>query len=88
MLDADKYIPVIAPIGVGDKGTTYNINADFVAGKIASELKAEKLILLTNTPGVLDKQGQLLTGLDENKIEKLKADGTIVGGMLPKIQCA
>jgi len=88
MLDADKYIPVIAPIGVGDKGTTYNINADFVAGKIASELNAEKLILLTNTPGVLDKQGQLLTGLDENKIEKLKADGTIVGGMLPKIQCA
>jgi acetylglutamate kinase len=88
MLDADKYIPVIAPIGVGDKGTTYNINADFVAGKIASELKAEKLILLTNTSGVLDKQGQLLTGLDENKIEKLKADGTISGGMLPKIQCA
>ncbi len=88
MLDADKYIPVIAPIGVGDKGTTYNINADFVAGKIASELKADKLILLTNTSGVLDKQGQLLTSLDENKIEKLKADGTIVGGMLPKIQCA
>ena len=88
MLDADKYIPVIAPIGVGIDGTTYNINADLVAGKIASELQAEKLILLTNTSGVLDKQGKLLTGLDKNKIDALKEDGTIAGGMLPKIQCA
>lgn len=88
MLDADKYIPVIAPIGVGQDGTTYNINADLVAGKMASELGAEKLILLTNTPGVLDKKGELLTGLDKNKIDALKADGTIAGGMLPKIQCA
>ena len=88
MLDADKYIPVIAPIGVGIDGTTYNINADLVAGKIASELQAEKLILLTNTSGVLDKQGKLLTGLDKNKIDTLKEDGTIAGGMLPKIQCA
>ena len=88
MLDADKYIPVIAPIGVGADGTTYNINADLVAGKMASKLAAEKLILLTNTPGVLDKQGELLTGLDKNKIDTLKADGTIAGGMLPKIQCA
>ena len=88
MLDADKYIPVIAPVGVGHDGTTYNINADLVAGKIASALAAEKLILLTNTPGVLDKNGELLTGLDQNKIKSLKADGTIAGGMLPKIQCA
>jgi len=88
MLDADKYIPVIAPIGVGYDGTTYNINADLVAGKIASELQAEKLILLTNTPGVLDKEGQLLTNLDQSRIDILKANGTIVGGMLPKIQCA
>jgi len=88
MLDADKYIPVIAPIGVGYDGTTYNINADLVAGKIASELQAEKLILLTNTAGVLDKKGQLLTNLDQKKIDALKDDGTIAGGMLPKIQCA
>lgn len=88
MLDADKYIPVIAPIGVGTDGTTYNINADLVAGKMASKLEAEKLILLTNTPGVLDKQGELLTGLDRYKIDTLIADGTIAGGMLPKIQCA
>ena len=88
MLDADKYIPVIAPIGVGSDGMTYNINADLVAGKMASELQAEKLILLTNTPGVLDKQGQLLTHLDQKKIDSLKEDGTIAGGMLPKIQCA
>ena len=88
MLDEDKYIPVIAPIGVGYDGTTYNINADLVAGKIASDLKAEKLILLTNTSGVLDKEGQLLTNLDQAKIDRLKENGTIVGGMLPKIQCA
>lgn len=88
MLDADKYIPVIAPIGVGHDGITYNINADLVAGKVASALAAEKLILLTNTPGVLDKSGKLLTGLNQNKINALKADGTIAGGMLPKIQCA
>ncbi len=88
MLDADKYIPVIAPIGVGQDGTTYNINADLVAGKVASALCAEKLILLTNTPGVLDKKGDLLTGLDKDKINVLKAEGTIAGGMIPKIQCA
>ena len=88
MLDADKYIPVIAPIGVGHDGTTYNINADLVAGKIASALAAEKLILLTNTPGVLDKNNKLLTGLNQDAIKQLIDEGTIVGGMLPKIQCA
>ncbi len=88
LLDSEKYIPVIAPVGVGDDGTSYNINADLVAGEMAAVLHAERLLLLTNTPGVLDKKGQLLTGLDKRKIQTLTDDGTIQGGMLPKLQCA
>ena len=88
MLDDGNFIPVIAPIGVGDDVTSYNINADIVAGKLASVLCAYKLILLTNTPGVLDKNQKLLTGLDANEVNKLIDDGTIEGGMLPKIHCA
>lgn len=87
-LEAAGFIPVIAPIGVGEEGASYNINADLVASRVAAELKAEKLLLLTNTPGILDKQGELLTGLDRRQIEALKANGTISGGMLPKVQCA
>jgi acetylglutamate kinase len=87
-LDSGDFIPVIAPIGVGEEGETYNINADVVAGKLAEVLKAEKLVLLTNTPGVLDKDGNLLTGLTPRKIEELVADGTLSGGMLPKIGSA
>ena len=87
-LEAQSFIPVIAPIGVGSDGATYNINADSVAGELASKLSAEKLILMTNTPGVLDKSGKLLTGLDAKQIERLKADGTIQGGMMPKVDCA
>jgi acetylglutamate kinase len=83
-----NFIPVIAPVGVGDDGQSYNINADLVAGKLAEVLQAEKLILLTNTQGVLDKQGQLLTGLSPMVVQDLIADGTIAGGMLPKIKCA
>jgi acetylglutamate kinase len=82
------FIPVIAPIGVGKDNMSYNINADLVAGKLAQVLKAEKLILLTNTTGVLDKEGNVLTGLDAHKVNELIADGTISGGMLPKIGCA
>ncbi len=88
LLDSEKYIPVIAPIGVGEDGTSYNINADLVAGEIAAVLGAERLLLLTNTSGVLDKQGNLLTGLNHQKIKALTDDGTIQGGMLPKLQCA
>ncbi|TAK60831.1 acetylglutamate kinase [Methylobacter sp.] len=88
MLGGSDFIPVIAPIGVGDDGHSYNINADLVAGKIAEQLKAEKLILLTNIPGILDKQGALLTGLSIKKTEELIADGTISGGMIPKTRCA
>ena len=87
-LDSGDFIPVIAPIGVGSAGETYNINADVVAGKLAEVLKAEKLVLLTNTPGVLDKDGNLLTGLTPKKIDTLVADGTLSGGMLPKIASA
>jgi acetylglutamate kinase len=87
-LDSGDFIPVIAPIGVGSEGETYNINADVVAGKLAEVLKAEKLVLLTNTPGVLDKAGNLLTGLTPRKIDDLVADGTLSGGMLPKIASA
>ena len=87
-LYARDFIPVIAPLGVGKKGETYNINADLVAGKVAEILKAEKLIVLTNTPGVLDKNGNLLTGLSAKKIDDLFANGTISGGMLPKISSA
>ncbi|MBU3719899.1 MAG: acetylglutamate kinase [Burkholderiaceae bacterium] len=85
---ASGFVPVIAPIGSGREGETYNINADLVAGKIAEILKAEKLILMTNTPGVLDKDGRLLTGLSAREIDGLFADGTISGGMLPKISSA
>jgi acetylglutamate kinase len=88
MLIKDDFIPVIAPVGVGSDGRSYNINADFVASKIAEALQAEKLMLLTNTAGLLDKQGQLLTGLNADKVDVLIKDGTIYGGMLPKIQCA
>jgi acetylglutamate kinase len=87
-LDSGDFIPVIAPIGVGPDGETYNINADVVAGKLAEVLGAEKLILLTNTPGVLDKQGNLLTGLTPKEIDDLVEDGTLSGGMLPKIGSA
>ena len=88
LLDSGAFIPVIAPIGVGSEGETYNINADVVAGKIAEVLKAEKLMLLTNTPGVLDKAGKLLTGITPREIDEMVADGTIEGGMLPKISSA
>ena len=87
-LDTGDFIPVVAPIGVGADGETYNINADVVAGKLAEILGAEKLILLTNTPGVLDKAGNLLTGLTPKQIDDLVADGTLSGGMLPKISSA
>ncbi|MFC3531836.1 acetylglutamate kinase [Vogesella facilis] len=88
LLDSQDFIPVVAPIGVGSDGEAYNINADVVAGKLAETLNAEKLVLMTNTPGVLDKQGQLLTGLTAAKVDELFADGTISGGMLPKISSA
>ena len=88
MLVSGGFIPVIAPIGVGEDGHSYNINADLVAGRVAEVLGAEKLILLTNAKGLLDKQGGLLTGLTAAEVDKLVADGTIHGGMLPKIQCA
>ena len=88
MLVNSDFIPVIAPIGVGADGASYNINADLVAGKVAEALKAEKLMLLTNIAGLMDKQGKVLTGLSPSGVDKLIADGTIYGGMLPKIQCA
>lgn len=84
----EGFIPVIAPIGSGEDGQTFNINADLVAGKLAEILKAEKLVLMTNTPGVLDKSGNLLTGLSAREIDGLFADGTLSGGMLPKISSA
>ena len=87
-LTSSGFIPVLAPIGSGDEGQTYNINADVVAGKVAEVLRAEKLVLLTNTAGVLDKAGNLLTGLTSREIDELFADGTISGGMLPKISSA
>ncbi len=87
-LDTDDFIPVVAPIGVGENGETFNINADVVAGKLAEVLHAEKLVLLTNTSGVLDKDGELLTGLTPKQIDALVADGTLSGGMLPKINSA
>ncbi|WP_281645769.1 acetylglutamate kinase [Parendozoicomonas sp. Alg238-R29] len=88
MLENSDFIPVIAPIGVDKDGESYNINADLVAGKLAEVLQAEKLVLLTNTRGVLDNDGQTLTGLNTNDVTDLIDDGTIYGGMLPKIQCA
>ena len=88
MLVNSDFIPVIAPIGVGDDGASYNINADLVAGKVAEALNAEKLMLLTNIAGLLDKQGDVLTGLSPKEVDELIANGTIYGGMLPKINCA
>ncbi|MEN8107848.1 MAG: acetylglutamate kinase [Pseudomonadota bacterium] len=88
MLVGGDFIPVIAPIGVGEDGHSYNINADLVAGRMAEVLAAEKLILLTNTGGLLDKQDKLLTGLSAADVDCLIEDGTIHGGMLPKIGCA
>ena len=88
ILVRDNFIPVIAPIGVGENGQSYNINADLVAGKMAEALEAEKLILLTNTAGLLDDDGKVLTGLTVDQVDELIAAGTIHGGMLPKIQSA
>lgn len=88
MLASSDIIPVIAPIGVGENGESYNINADLVAGKVAEAVKAEKLLLLTNIAGLMDKEGQILTGLTTEQVDGLIEDGTIYGGMLPKIQCA
>ena len=88
LLASQNFIPVIAPVGVGKDGESYNINANLVAGKLAEILKAEKLVVLTNIPGVLDKSGNLLTGLTAKRIDELFADGTISGGMLPKIGSA
>ena len=88
MLCHSDFIPVIAPIGVGDDGHSYNINADLVAGKVAEVLKAEKLFLLTNTAGILNKENELLSGLSITDIDDLMADGTISGGMIPKTRCA
>jgi acetylglutamate kinase len=88
LLETRDFIPVIAPIGVGRNGESYNINADLVAGELARVINAEKLILLTNTPGVLDKNGNLLTGLTAARVDELVGDGTISGGMIPKIGSA
>lgn len=88
MLVASDFIPVIAPIGVGEDNTTYNINADLVAGKLAEELRAEKFILLTNVAGVQDSEGKLISHISAAKIETLIDNGTISGGMLPKVRCA
>ncbi len=88
LLDTRAFIPVIAPIGVGEDNQTYNINADLVAGKLAITLSAEKLLLLTNTPGVLDRQGRLMADLKTDQISDLLSDGTISEGMIPKVDCA
>ena len=88
MIHGAARLPVIAPIGVGSDNETYNINADLVAGKLAEELDAEKLILLTDVEGLKDKEGNLLTGLSSEEVDRLIEDGTISGGMLPKIGCA
>ena len=88
MITQSNFIPVIAPIGTGEDGSSYNINADLVAGKLAQLLQAEKLVLLTNIAGVQNKAGKVLTGLSTKEVDELIADGTIHGGMLPKIRCA
>ncbi|MEX0431256.1 acetylglutamate kinase [Spiribacter insolitus] len=88
LLDGADFIPVVAPIGVDEAGISYNINADLVAGHLAQTLRAEKLILMTNTAGILDDSGGLLTGLDAERVAQLIDDGTIHGGMLPKVDCA
>ncbi len=87
-LQQDDFIPVIAPIGTDIHGASYNINADLVASAVASSMQATRLLLLTNTPGILDKSGELLTGLTPGRVDELIADGTIAGGMLPKVSCA
>jgi len=87
-LDSGDFIPVIAPIGVAPDGDTLNINADVVAGSLSEVLRAEKLVLMTNTPGVLDAKGELLTGLTPKQIDEMTADGSLSGGMLPKISSA
>jgi acetylglutamate kinase len=86
-LEREEFLPVIAPVGVGEDGQAYNINADLVAGAIAGELKAAKLILLTDVAGVKDREGTLLTTIKRNELEKLIADGTVAGGMIPKVRC-
>jgi len=88
LLIKGNFIPVIAPIGVGEDGQSYNINADLVACKLAQVMQAEKLLLITNTPGVLDKHGKVLTGLSAKQVSNLIAEGTIAGGMLPKVRAA
>ncbi len=88
MLTGSDIIPVIAPIGVGDDGETYNINADLVAGRIATELQAEKLMLLSDVPGLQDKDGELISSLSASRVAELITNETITGGMLPKIDCA
>lgn len=88
ILSAKGYIPVIMPIGVGPQGEAYNINADLVAGKLAETLRAEKLLMLTNTPGVLDRDGRVLNSISAADIERLSLDGTVQGGMLPKMDAA
>ena len=88
LLDQRDFIPVIAPLGVDENGISYNINADVAAGKLAETLQAEKLVLLTNTTGVLDKEGKVVTGLTAKRVHEMIEDGTISGGMLPKVQCA
>ena len=88
LLESGEFIPVIAPIGVDKEGQTYNINADIVAGTLARTLMAEKLVLMTNTPGVLDEAGNVMTGLSARQVDELIRDGVIHGGMLPKVQCA
>ncbi|WP_299330647.1 acetylglutamate kinase [uncultured Psychrobacter sp.] len=88
MLISSNFIPVIAPLGVDDNGDTYNINADLVAGKVAEFLQAEKLMLLTNIKGVLGRDGKVVTGLTPKKVDAMIEDGTISGGMIPKIGCA
>ena len=86
-LEREDFIPVIAPVGVGEDGQAYNINADLVAGAVAGELKAAKLILLTDVAGVKDKEGSLLTTIEKHDLERLIADGTVAGGMIPKVRC-
>lgn len=88
LMIASDFIPVIAPLGVDDEGNTYNINADLVAGEVAASMQAEKLMLLSNIKGVMDKSGDVVTGLTPSKVDELIADGTISGGMIPKVQCA
>ena len=87
VLDRDNFVPVIAPVGVGSEGETYNINADLVAGRVAAALAAEKLILLTDVEGLKDREGQVISSITVDEIEDLKSEGVIAGGMLPKLDC-